>query len=144
MRASVDSLANRAQDGAMRLVALLLVVVSGCGGQFRVEHISKAALVTSTMLLLCDSMQTLKIAGQGWPDGRHEENPIIGKKPSAGVVFGYSASVIALNWLAWVITPKRYRWILPSTLTVTQARQIHTNERHGTGWCGFGGTANVN
>lgn len=83
----------------------------------------------------------MNMAGQEWPDfigHRHEEtNPLMGKRPTPGIVASYFLTATVLNWAAWVVTPERYRAILPSALTATEAYQIFTNTGNGTGLCGF-------
>ncbi len=106
----------------------------GCAATNR--HIGRVALITSTLTLVCDGMQTMRSAGEGW-DGKIEGNPIMGDRPSVAVVGTYFVAVVALNAAAWVLTPERYRAPLPVVVTAAQAHQIAHNARNHTGLCGM-------
>lgn len=127
----------------MRMLAIVvLVVVSACASGSRVNRaVGRAALVTSTLALVCDGMQTVSMAGRGWPviDGRQkvEGNPIMGERPSVAVVGGYFVGAILLNAAAWVVTPERFRAPLPAAVTAVQAGQIAANSSGAAGVCGF-------
>lgn len=127
----------------MKLIAVILVVATGCAGSFGKvnRHVGRAALITSTLTLICDGMQTLNMAGRDWrgADGisKREGNPIMGETPSVAVVGSYFVSVIVLNAAAWAVTPERYRSPLPIVITAAQTRQIARNSELGTGICGF-------
>lgn len=127
----------------MKLIAAVLVVTTGCAGSFGKvnRHVGRAALVTSTLTLICDGMQTLNMAGRDWKGadglGKHENNPIMGEAPSVAVVSVYFVSAIVLNATAWAMTPERYRAPLPVAVTAAQTRQVVRNAEVGTGICGF-------
>jgi hypothetical protein len=123
----------------MRILAATFVLMAGCAS-IRVEHVNNAALVTSTLALICDGMQTLSTAGNGWTlrDGSAavEGNPIMGDRPSVAVVGGYFIGAIAINAIAWAVTPRRDRAPLPVVVTAVQARQIVDNSSRA-GVCGI-------
>jgi hypothetical protein len=117
----------------------LVILAAGCATANR--HIGRAALVTSTLTLVCDGMQTMKMAGNGWTGprgpGYTEMNPIMGERPSTGVVGAYFVGAVVLNGLAWVVTPEKYRAAAPVALTAWQVDTIASNVRSDTGICGF-------
>jgi hypothetical protein len=114
------------------------MLLAGCSGAFGAtnRHVSRAALATSTLTLVCDGMQTLRMSQQGWA-GHMENNPVMGERPTAAIVGAYFVGVVALNATAWLLTPERYRAPLPVAVTAAQTLQIQRNASAGTGVCGF-------
>lgn len=128
----------------MRFVLVVAVMSSGCAGSWGKinRHVGEAALATSTLALVCDGMQTMRMAGESWTDpadgrGHYEANPIMGEHPSVPMVGAYFVGAIAINALAWVVTPERYRAPLPVAVTAVQAWQVADNTGHRAGICGF-------
>lgn len=119
----------------LRLV-IVAAMLAGCATANR--HVGRAALVTSTLTLVCDEMQTMRVAATNWTD-RHEAGPLgmLSEHPSVGTVGAYFVGAVVLNAAAWVLTPERYRAPLPVAVTVMQTREIIGNARPGIGVCGF-------
>jgi hypothetical protein len=117
---------------AKPLVLVMLLSLLGCANM----RVNRAALVASTLALACDAGQTMRAARGGW-DGQAEGNPIMGPAPDQAMVAGYFVGAIAVNTLAWLVTPDKYRAVLPAAVVGVQARVIVGNASNNTGWCGL-------
>jgi hypothetical protein len=110
----------------MKLVLLFLIGCIGCSaGQWK--HVDRAALVVSSLSLAADGAQTMSAALT-----RHdvyESNPIMGPRPSPGVVAGYFAAVISVNVLLWAVLPAKWRSVVPLGVTTAQTWQVRENLR---------------
>lgn len=126
----------------MKLIAVILVVATGCAGSFGKvnRHVGRAALITSTLTLICDGMQTLRMAGEGWTNRRWEGGPLgamAGIHPTVAEVGIYFVGAVVINAAAWVVTPERYRSPLPVAVTAVQTKQVIENASRDTGVCGI-------
>jgi len=99
-------------------------------------HVNRASLVASSVALVCDWGQTRHMAASGW--GTHmETNPLLGTKPTVGIVDGYFAATVLINSALWVALPERWRSIIPVAVIGVQAPVIHGNQALGAGVCGI-------
>ncbi len=120
----------------MRLwVAVVAMWCSACA-HIRVDHIDAATLATSTAGIACDWGYTHRAASRGWMTN-HEANPMLGETPSTGAVGVYFASVLAVNAVAWLLTPSGYRSALPVAVTARTSYSIINNSETVGGVCGF-------
>jgi hypothetical protein len=132
MDCSIANHAGRAQDGLMRGILAVVMLVSGCAN----VHVNRATLIASSLALACDGLQTIRMADTGWTT-TYEMNPLLGETPDGGVVGAYFTTAIALNAALWLVMPERYRSVAPVAITAMQATLIRDNMRVGTGLCGF-------
>jgi hypothetical protein len=109
------------------VVAVLLV--AGCA------HADQVALGTAAALTVCDWGGSYRAASGGW-DETTEWNPLLGQKPSAGIVTLYFAAVITAEIVAYKLVPGRYRLAaLSSTAAVEGDSALGNIET--TGVCGL-------
>lgn len=119
----------------MKLIAMVLVVASGCAKFDR--YMPATALIVSSALVACDAAQTIRVASEGWPDGRRETNWLMSDRPSVATIATYNLGVIVANVAVWALTPKKYRSIAPAALAGMEAHIIHNHDLvHGVGYCG--------
>ncbi len=115
----------------MRKLALTVaVMLGGC------VHANSAALAVSTAALVCDGMQTLRMAGEGWTR-TSEANPVMGPAPGVSEVGAYFVGAVVINAAVWVAMPKRWRTVVPMAVTAVQIDVIRNNIGQGTGMCGL-------
>lgn len=122
----------------MKILLLITMLLSGCVRTQNdlARYVDTTLLVTSTTTIACDWGYTHKMADAGW--GRYAEaNPLLGPRPSTGEVNAYFVSMIALNAIAWVLTPPKYRAIVPLVVTVRQSYAISNNTETVGGFCGY-------
>lgn len=117
-----------------RMIAMVAMALAAC----TTPAVSRGALVASTVALAADWQTTRCFAGYGWiADGSlfEEQNPIMGVAPDTRRVDLYFAAVAALNVLAWYLTPRRWRIMLPLAVSaVSVDRSAHNAviaHRHG-------------
>lgn len=113
-------------------IMLVVLALVGCAN----VHVNRAALFASTLALACDAGQTLHASAGGWHD-QVEQNPVMGSHPDETAVAGYFVGAIAVNTLAWLVTPERYRTVLPAAVVAVQANTIAGNVNNRTGMCGM-------
>ena len=123
----------------VRVMVTAMLVLSGCAS----AGVARGALAVSTAMLVCDGIQTGRWSANGWMTSRgapfEEANPVLGKHPSVSKVELYFVGAIALNALAWALSPKRYRAVVPLAVMAAQAKPIAGNVSLGSGVCGIGG-----
>lgn len=122
-------MAKRAQCMCVKRLFAVLALMTGCTN----VHVNRGALAMSTVALACDWAQTRRYAAQEWPDRTSETNPLIGAKPSTGVVDSYFIGAAAITALAWYLTPDRWRSVGPLVVIGVQAQAALRNIRNGTG-----------
>lgn len=119
----------------MRGLLLVVMLATGC------VHADRVAIVASSAAIICDGMQTLRMAGQNWVDDSQdhwEQNPLMGRKPSTTVVGAYFLGAFVINAALWVVTPPKYRAAAPLTITALETVTIVDNaSRNRTGVCGL-------
>lgn len=118
---------------ALAVVTVLSLLSVGCAS----AGLARGAFVTSTAMLVCDGIQTIKFAADGWQTN-HESNPMLGVNPSVSAVGVYFVSAIAINTILFAITPAKYRVIVPAAVIAIQADSIAANAGLGGGMCGIG------
>ena len=103
--------------------ALLSLLCSGC-------------LASSLATVGVDAVGTGMMAQRGWPKGRFESNPLLGPRPSVGMVTGYMAlcevGLVALD----DALPNRWRWVLHTLVTSAEVVTLYRNTRCDMGHCG--------
>jgi len=115
---------RRAQLGARlgvwlaRLMLIALALDAGCSPAMQ-RRVNIAALVVSESMIAWDGLQTMDQARAGWPY-LEEANPIMGTSPSPATVGIYFGSALVINAVAWLLTPPRYRAVLPAIVTAVQ------------------------
>lgn len=115
-----------------KVALVLLFTITGCAN----IRVNRAALIASTIALACDAGQTMRAARGGWSN-QAEANPVMGDRPDQGLVAGYFAGTVIVNTMTWLVTPERYRAILPAAVVAVQADAIANNVRVGLGVCGL-------
>ena len=122
----------------MKAIVLALVLSVGCAN----VHVNRATLIASTLALACDWAQTRAASSSGWV-GFLESNPIMGDRPSTGMVDMYFAGALIANASAWALMPQRFRSAIPVGVVAIQQDAIRSNAGYGMGWCGVGHTEAV-
>jgi hypothetical protein len=78
---------------------------------------------------------TAVVAQRGWPDGRWESNPLLGRHPTATSVLGYAAVCEgALVYLDRLL-PRRWAFVLHAVVTSAEIVQQYRNTRCDLGHC---------
>jgi hypothetical protein len=117
---------------------LAFVWVIGCSS----VSLNRSALVASTASIACDWGQTRRIAAHGWRDSTGpviETNPILGVMPGVHAVDLYFVGAVAINAVAWLLAPPRYRSAAPIIATVVEVNTIASNTQKSdqAGICGL-------
>lgn len=99
-------------------------------------HADRVALATSTATLACDWGYTYAAASDDWRL-YDENNPIMGREPTTTAVNVYFASALAINAVAWLLTPPKLRAALPMAVTAVQTYTIVDNGRVMGSTCGI-------
>jgi hypothetical protein len=115
-----------------KVLTILTMLSIGCAN----IHVNRAILVASTLALACDAGQTMRAARGGW-NGQTEGNPVMGERPDQALVAGYFVGAIAVNAIAWLATPERYKSIAPLAVIAVQEQAIDGNIKTGLGICGI-------
>jgi hypothetical protein len=91
------------------------------------KTIDYTAIAVSTAALVADWGQTACTASKGW-GFTHEVNPLMGSaRPSVFAVTAYSATVVALNVLAWKLLPEKWRSVIPASVIAVQSYAVLSN-----------------
>lgn len=125
--------------GGMRAVILVVAMAaSSACSPATWKHVDRTTLAVSTAALLCDGAQTMRASMYGRSDA-WEVNPIMGGRPSTSGVMTYFMGAIALNAIAWIVTPDGYRSAVPLGVVGLEAKAVMHNgsQGTGTGWCGI-------
>lgn len=98
------------------------------------QVVDVSTLALSTALLAWDACQTGSLAANEWRDFRGGPrfesglaSHVIGFHPTPTAVYGYFASAVALNTLAWWLLPDGWRSAAPLAVIVGQAVVIRRN-----------------
>lgn len=80
----------------------------------------------------------MELAYQKWPN-LQESNPVIKGTPDMAAVGVYFLSIITLNTILWLSSPKQIRFIAPVVVSIIQVNAIKTNlvNKPNVGVCGF-------
>lgn len=114
----------------------LAVAAAICGSACAHVDLDRAMLASSTATIACDWGYTHRAAERGW-ENHHESNPLLGRTPSTAEVNAYFASMLVLNAAAWVLTPPKYRAVLPAVITAREIYSAVGNHEQVGGVCGF-------
>jgi len=119
----------------VRLVLVLVAILASTGCSLR--NVNRATLAASTVSLACDWGQTRSAAMAGW-DGYHEENRMLGARPTTSQVDTYFVVAAIANTFVWLVMPKKLRSIVPVGVFAAQAHTIEGNRDTTPGVCGIG------
>jgi hypothetical protein len=128
--------ADRLRSWAMPRVAATVLLVLTLGGGL--VGVTRAALATSTVVLVCDWHETRQLADRRWRVGRRtweEQNPVLGPTPGTAAVDRYFLVVAALNIALWLVLPRRWKLIVPLLLLAWEVRTVLVNVGQGLGVC---------
>lgn len=104
-------------------MVLVMVLLGGCADM----RVNRTTLVVSTMAIAVDYAQTREMVSRGW----EEQNPMLGSRPNEAAIACYFFSAAALNAMAWLLVPDRWKSVIPLGVIGTQAVTIHGNSALG-------------
>jgi hypothetical protein len=117
-----------------RAAVVMMMLVAGCSSA-NLHRVNRAGLAIAEGAITCDWIETRGAAARGW-ERVHEDNPIMGSNPSAGVVDVYMLGAAVAVASAWSILPERYRFLAWAPAIASQIYALADNANHHLPLCG--------